>query len=1304
VLVFLFLNLYILVYTFESGFPFIYNYSFTEYNLQPQNWCIKQDKRGIIYVGNQGGLLEYDGSEWRVIEIPNRTVRSMEFDSTSRLFIGGKDEIGYIEFPLKKKPKYISLLNHINKKDRNFGDVWRIVQNNGDLYFWSSPTIFKWDGNKLRVWKNGLPCRGIYKCRNDIFIHLRNDGLNKIVNNKIISIPGGKVFDNKKIYSVLPYDKYKLLIITKNNGLFLSADNSFENFITEADIFFPTHVPYCGIKLSSGQYAVGTQRGILVINRSGNLISFLDKRSAFNNSSVKTMFEDSWGNVWAGLNMGISKIEYNSPFKVLDSRLGLEGMLLSLAKSGETVYAGTSSGLFIFHNNQFSKISKVPMEVWDLLNTNEGIYIASSYGILLLKNKKISAISGEKTFKLLLSLKYPTLIRAGTTKGIITIDTKDNTIVPLIAGEIFTEIRTLAEDKNGVLWAGSLTQGVFRITSGKNGEINSHKNYFISHNLPGGETHVIFVNNQVIFGTENGLYKFNPNQEKFEPEDILGKKFCDGSTGVYRIFEDSNKNLWIHAGNRNYSAVKNRNNSYKVSDRIYKRMPKRQVNSFLKVGKKIWLGTIEGITIFSTDYKNGLFNEYPPILRKITVNGTDEIYQGAILKTKDTELLFTLNPDCRNIKFEYSSPFYEAEDKTEFRCKLEGSGKEFSEWSDKNFVEFYNLTFGFYRLHIESKNVYGDISHSSIFPFKIEAPWYWRWWAFPIYFILIGGIIHLIVKWRSASLIREKKVLEKTIAERTLELKEKSIKLEDMNRIKNRFFANISHEFRTPLTLINGPLEDMINESKDEKNGEQLEQMLKNSNKLLSLINQLLDLSKLESGLMKLEKKPDNIIGFIRGILSTFEYTVKQKKISLVFTTQLENIKIQFDKNKLENVFSNLLSNAVKFTENGGEISIRISSVEDADKSRKYIKIEISDTGKGIPKKELGRVFDRFYQAGSESDGGTGIGLALAKELIELHGGNISVKNNIPTGTVFIIFLPTIEHYSEIIKNEESEIQLKETVDRDVINRKQTGKDHEHWHEGKPRDKKSILIIDDNPDIRKYMTGILSPEFIIKEAANGDKGIKIAEETIPDLIICDVMMPGINGLETCKILKENVKTSHIPVILLTAKADESDQIEGLQHGADDYILKPFNSRILLSRINNLIELRKELQLKIRRQLSLKPSEIKVTSIDMEFIDEFKSVIEANLSEPELDIALLTKKMLMGRSTLFRKVEGLTGVSPKQFIRSYRLHRGAQLLKQGFGTITQICFEVGFTNPAYFTKCFKDEFHQLPSEYIATKEK
>ncbi|MCK5220942.1 MAG: hypothetical protein KAR14_05130, partial [Candidatus Aminicenantes bacterium] len=763
--------------------------------------------------------------------------------------------------------------------------------------------------------------------------------MKKIEGDKIVPVPGGDRFGNNKINSVLPYEDNRLLIITKKEGLFISSGESFINFKTEADELFSTHIPYYGIRLSSGEYAIGTKKGVFIINRSGNLISLLDKKSGMNNDNIKILFEDKERNIWVGLNVGISKIEYSSPFRVMDSRMKLTGMVLSIKKSGNSIYVGTSTGLFRYNKNSFSKIEGVEASCWDIMDLNGKLIFASSSGLYTLEDNRFNRESSVRIYKLFRSRNYTENIWAGTVGGVSRLDIINNSIALIPVPGINTEIRSLVEDREGILWAGSPTNGVFRLVPGENGEITDLKNYYINDGLPGKETHVFLINGKAVFATAKGLYKFIESEKRFEPDDILGDEFCDGSTSIFYIHEDNSGKLWIHSANKNYSAEKNSKGTYDIDGKIFLRMPERQVNSILRNGNVIWFGTIEGIIKFDTQYEKKYLEGTHPLLRRMTINGDKIIYKGLEINEEDSESSFLFSPDCRNIKFEYSSPFYEAEDKTKFRCKLEGSGEEFSEWSDKNFKEFYNLTFGYYRFIVEARNVYGDISSSSVFQFKIEPPWYWKWWIFPFYFLLIAGSIYIIVLWRSSALLKEKKELEKTIAERTIELREKSVKLEEMDRIKSRFFANISHEFRTPLTLINGPLEDMITESNNAGEAERLRQMLNNSNKLLALINQLLDLSKLESGQMKLDRRPDDIVVFLKGIISSFEHPAKQKKILLLLSTSQEEIITSFDRNKLENVFTNLLANAIKFTEEGGKISINITVLKADNKDEKYIKI-----------------------------------------------------------------------------------------------------------------------------------------------------------------------------------------------------------------------------------------------------------------------------------------------------------------------------------------------------------------------------
>jgi CheY-like chemotaxis protein len=533
--------------------------------------------------------------------------------------------------------------------------------------------------------------------------------------------------------------------------------------------------------------------------------------------------------------------------------------------------------------------------------------------------------------------------------------------------------------------------------------------------------------------------------------------------------------------------------------------------------------------------------------------------------------------------------------------------------------------------------------------------------------------------------------------------------------VKSRFFANISHEFRTPLTLIMGPLEQMLAREKQQHQKEQLNLMLRNSHQLLMLINQLLDLSKLDSGQLKLQAGPQNIISFIKGIISNFESLAAQNRLNLTFHAKDEDIIVYFDPGKMEQIMGNLLVNAVKFTPPGGEIGVSVTVY-----SPDIVEISVRDTGMGIPKEQLDRIFDRFYQAdsslhrGIQQIKGTGIGLALTKELVVLHHGNIDVHSRMGenSGTEFIIRLPLGKAHlqpgeitdapassSTYPNREPMRIPLEESNTRAEEIEEEDRSDPEKQG---TREKNIILVVEDNPDVREYIRGPLQPDYTVVEAADGKEGIHKAKTIIPDLVISDIMMPGTDGYELCRTLKKDIKTSHIPVILLTAKASEESIIEGLETGADDYITKPFSTRILEARVKNLIELRRQLHIKMNREMTLQPAEISVSSMDQKFLKELQEMIEKNLADPGFNVEQLANKLYMSQSTLYRKILALTGETVTEFIRSYRLKRAAQLLKARFGNVTEVAFEVGFSNTAYFTKCFKKKFHRLPSQFQAAE--
>jgi len=524
-------------------------------------------------------------------------------------------------------------------------------------------------------------------------------------------------------------------------------------------------------------------------------------------------------------------------------------------------------------------------------------------------------------------------------------------------------------------------------------------------------------------------------------------------------------------------------------------------------------------------------------------------------------------------------------------------------------------------------------------------------------------------------------------------------KLEEVDQMKSRFFANISHEFRTPLTLILGPCESIIRDTSKEETKKRAGTIKKNANRLLALINQLLDLSKLEAGRLKLETSSGNIVTFVKGIAMSFESVGERKDILLKVTTSNNEIEVYFDKEKMEKILTNLFSNAFKFTPVGGKITVAINEIDD-----KSVEIKVKDTGIGISEEEIPRLFDRFYQVDNSQtreQKGTGIGLSLTKELVELHLGSIKVESKEGKWTEITVSLPLGKKHllpDEIVEADESPVERKMLVEEeDTLTSLQFDKP---FPEDFDKDKTIILVVEDNTDVREYIKESLGEEYQVEEAANGEQGVRKAENIIPDLIISDIMMPKMDGNELTRKLKNDEKTSHIPIILLTAKAEQESKLEGLETGADDYLTKPFDTKELQIRIKNLINIRRELQKKYSKGDYVpekKEEEKKLSNLEEQFMNKVMEVIEDHLPEEEFSIEQFGKEVGMSRVQLHRKLKALSGKSASNYLRSVRLAKAKKMIKEEKENISEIAYSVGFSSPAYFTRCFKEEYGYPPSD-------
>ena len=620
--------------------------------------------------------------------------------------------------------------------------------------------------------------------------------------------------------------------------------------------------------------------------------------------------------------------------------------------------------------------------------------------------------------------------------------------------------------------------------------------------------------------------------------------------------------------------------------------------------------------------------------------------------------------------------------------QLKGFNKEWLSLTEGvHSLTFTNLAPGKYILSAKAVNSDGYIGQDvSSLEIEVLPPFWMSWWAYLLYFMIGVGLLFL-ARFRLLKREREKFKLHQ------IELE--VAKNEGVNNMKFRFFTNISHELRTPLTLIIAPLEQMLKEeSNDESRKMRLQLMYRNAHRLLVLVNQLLDFRKGEMSSHHLSLSEGDIITYIQGVCDSFLLMADKKQIHFSFFSSVDHFTMAFDADKVGKIVMNLLANAFKFTHEGGRVTVMVEHIqEDID----VIEIKVADTGVGISDADKEHIFDRFYQTENKENvdatSGTGIGLSLVHDFVALHGGDVTVFDNIGKGAVFVVHIP--------VKHVDVQYHPANSMPVPDLLPEAAGRFNE---EADKSQFPLLLIVDDNDDFRLFMEYSLGLQYRVKLASNGKEAWDILQncEEMPDLVVSDIMMPEMDGNELCRLIKEDKRTAHIPVILLSAKQNTESKVEGLTMGADDYVTKPFNMTILVLRIRKLIELSRYNVSK--GTIDPAPSDIVITSLDEKLIEKAIKYVEDNISRSDLSVEELSRELGMSRVHLYKKMLQITGKTPIEFIRVIRLKRAAQLLRDSQLHVSEIAFQVGFNNPKYFSRYFKEEFGVLPSAYQEKEDK
>jgi len=666
-----------------------------------------------------------------------------------------------------------------------------------------------------------------------------------------------------------------------------------------------------------------------------------------------------------------------------------------------------------------------------------------------------------------------------------------------------------------------------------------------------------------------------------------------------------------------------------------------------------------------------------------------EEINGRVLLQQSLPHLESINLKYKENVFsiEFASLDFSHSNRDKYAYMLQGFNSDwlYADGSQRR-ATYTNLDPGHYVFKV--KILSADGVWSEVKTLKINvAPPFWRTpLAYIIYVLMIIGILLLA---RKISLERIHMKFEMRQQRREAE------RAHALDQLKTKFFTNVSHEFRTPLSLIISPLDKIIKNTDDEDQKKQLHLVHRNAKRLLNLVNQLLDFRKIEVQGLKLHPSIGDIVQFTQDISYSFSDIAEKKGIQFSFSSNTDALEIYFDKDKIEKILFNLLSNAFKYTHNNGNVSVRLiytpRSNEEEDGT---LAIEVEDTGIGIPADKHEKIFERFFQTDvpeSMVNQGTGIGLAITKEFVKLHSGVITVKSEPENGTCFTVTLPARKIHEPSVYSTATPVLIEDGAQIVFEESQGNGK------------KKTIVIVEDNEDLRFYLKENLRGQYHIEETTNGKEGWERIKLVNPDLVVSDIMMPLMDGIELARKIKNDTLTAHIPVILLTAMGSEEKQIEGFQAGVNDYITKPFTFEILASRIKNILAQQKLLKKRFKKQIKVNPSEVTVTPVDEKFLKQALEVVEKSMDNPDFSVEDFSREMCMSRKALYNKILSLTGKAPLEFIRSIRLKRAAQLLEKSGMSVSEIAYEVGFNNPKNFTKYFKEEFKVLPSQYLATKE-
>lgn len=1320
--------------------------------------CILKDKYGFMWFGTMDGLNKYDGYRFKVYRnkpsdkqsLPNNQIKSIYEDQAGNLWVGtmggglarynrNNDSFEHVIKPQLGRDRIDVSVNAILEDSR--GDFW--VGTYADLYLLDKKThqltryLFKdaagvinsaiitsiFEDNRKNLWigtKNGL--------------YLLNKA-NRTCRYFNQTNAKGSISDNR--INVITQDADEHLWIGTYDGLnrFDYRTNTFTAYKKEQknSNTISNNVVLALYPSNDHKLWIGTEEALELLDYKKDKFTHYQNNIAdeesLNHNSIYSLLLDRQGILWIGTFAGgINKYDLNHTYFQLFKNFHVTAgqstsTITAFAEQADgNIWVGTDGGslnLWKRATNEFMHFDP---------NDKNGLNSFSVLSLLATKDKRNLWIGTYERGLKKLDLK--THVFSHYYKGNGSKDLSNNTVY------------ALAEDRFGNIWLGTNGDGINIIQKG-NAEIIKYRAAEQTRMLNNNYVRAFYEDNNgdmwiATYG--GGINIYHPTEKIFTNYSRTNSNIQ--SDIINTIYGDSENNIWVGTIGGGLQRFDRQHKNF-VCYREEQGLPSNIINSILEDNhRQLWISTNNGISRYSL--ANKTFSNYS------LYNGLQgkEFFAGAELKTSTGEILFggingfnildassikrnihappivftdfqlfnkpvvigaKESPLKQNINeteeialaynqtvftIEFAALGYTIPEKNHYAYLLEGFDKEWNHVGNNRRATYTNLDAGTYIFKVRAANSDGIWNPKETTLKIVVNPPFWRTaWAYLLYVVFIAGVLYMLyLEIKSREKLKNEVIFERLTAKKS----------EEINQIKVNFFTNISHELRTPLSLILDPLRKIIHQDISMEQAKTYSKLVyKNAERLLNLVNQLLDFRRLETGVAAFKAHTINIIELISEISETFEEHALTRQIAFSVDYTEHTILLAIDEEKFEKILSNLLSNAFKFTPNGGTIKV------DVRKENAMVEIRVIDSGLGIPEVDQDKIFEIFYKVEGVNpyeNKSSGIGLALTKELVEMHGGRIAVWSEVGRGSSFVVYLP-INGSDENYKHDAAPVQYEELMLSLLDNR--TEKKHltDDAAENLKEDKPIILLIEDNPDLQSYIQHELSTYFELVGASDGVDGLEQARQLIPDLVVSDIMMPKMNGLQVCQQLKGDERTSHIPLILLTAKQTDDNKIEGYTHGADAYIAKPFTMDLLIARINNLLDSRKKLRELFAKEHTEETTNLnKLGEIDREFLRKAQVLVEENFNNTAFNVDLLAALLNMSKRQLYRKIKALTNQGVQEFMLSISLQHARNLLLTENYTIAEIAYAVGFSEPSNFSRSFAKYYGMSPKNYLEHSKK